>query len=252
MRSMLVRVAAVFGVGSLLLGVVVGWLWSRMAPSVRYQVFPNQSWAPLPTETQHLFVGFAMFTLLGLITGLVLASVGWSFAPVRGAAMLVVVGVAAAVSALVGGWLGQLWMSGTDPATVAGIAGVQTVVDASAVVTGWPAYLAAPTAAVVAYVVFVAWNGLPDLGRSPQVDGAESPALRVIQRSPAAVPSTEPGTPPTEPGMPVVQAPMIRAEVVQSRRMTLDDSRIPGSLDSICAGQPARGDKRLSSATRVH
>ena len=60
-----------------------------------------------------------------------------------------------------------------DPSTVAEIAGVQTIVEAPAELRGsmttggWfnVAYVAAPAAALIAYTVLVAWNGLPSLGR---------------------------------------------------------------------------------------
>ncbi len=46
-----------------------GGLWAAIAPGVRYQVFANQSWSPLPTETQHMFVAFALFAVPGLFIG---------------------------------------------------------------------------------------------------------------------------------------------------------------------------------------
>ncbi len=161
----MIRAAVLLFAGSLLVGVGQGWLWSRIAPGVQYQVFENQSWAPLPTETLHIFTDFSVFALIGLLVGGAVAAATWTLRSLRGTAMLLVCGVCAGAGSVVAGLLGVAWAGGTDPATVAATAGVQTVVTAPAVLTGWPAYLAAPTAAVVVYTFLVAWNGLPNLGR---------------------------------------------------------------------------------------
>jgi len=188
-RRRLIRAAVVLIVGAALLGVVEAWVWSRMAPGVRYQVFANQSWAPLPTETQHLFVAFAIFALMGIFTGLVLATIGWTQRAIRGVGMLLAVGIAAGVCGLIAGLLGQLWASGMDPASVAAIAGVQTIVEAPAelrgsmTTDGWfnVAYVAAPAAALIAYTVLVAWNGLPSLGRRPVGEDPDPDADPVLR-----------------------------------------------------------------------
>lgn len=161
----LVRAAAVVSLVAVVLAVLHGWLWSAIAPGVQYQVFSNQSWAPLPTETQHIFFAFAIFAVIGLIVGVLLAVLGWAFTAVRGPGMILVVAVAAFLGALLAGWVGRLLVSGTDPASVAATAGAQEIVTAPAVLTGWAGYLAAPAAAVIVSTFLVSWNGLPDLGR---------------------------------------------------------------------------------------
>ena len=198
-RRRLIRTAIVLLAAAAVLGVFEAWLWSRIAPGVHYQVFANQTWAPLPTETQHVFVAFAMFVLLGLFTGIVLAVVGWTRRSIRGLGMLLLVGVAAALCTLIAGLLGQRWSSGVEPSMVAEIAGVQTIVEAPAEIRGAPpdrdatnaaelaaaqqgftynsAYLAAPAAAVITYTVLAAWNGLPNLGRRREERDAESATL---------------------------------------------------------------------------
>jgi hypothetical protein len=161
----LARASAVVAAAALVLAVLHGVLWSVLAPGVQYQVFSNQTWAPLPTETQHLFVAFAIFAGIGLFVGALLAVLGWAFAGQRGPAMILVVGAAASAGALLAGRIGGLLVPGTDPASVAATAGAQQIVTAPAVLTGWAGHLAAPTAAVIVYTFLVSWNGLPDLGR---------------------------------------------------------------------------------------
>jgi hypothetical protein len=159
------RAAGAVVLAAAVLAVVQGWLWSTVAPGVQYQVFSNQTWAPLPTETQHIFFGFGIFAVTGLAIGVLLALLGWSFAGQRGPGMILVIGVAAFLGALAAGAIGGLLVSGTDPASVAATPGAQRIVTAPAVLTGWAGHLAAPTAAVIVYTFLVSWNGLPNLGR---------------------------------------------------------------------------------------
>ena len=160
-----VRPGLLILIGALVAGVVEAWIWASIAPGVQYQVFSNKTWAALPTETQHIFFAFAMFALIGLFVGAAIALVGWQLRPLRGVVMLLIIGVAAAAGSALAATLGVAWATGTDPGSVA-VAGVSEVVTAPAVLTGWPAYVAAPAAAVVVYTFLVAWNGLPQLGRS--------------------------------------------------------------------------------------
>lgn len=161
------RPAAVMLALGVLVGVVWAALWARLAPGVRYQVFDNQSWAPLPTETQHIFISFGIFAVLGLFIGGGLAAVGWMFRDQRGAVQLVLCALAATVASVLARTLGLAWAAGTDPASVAAVAGVQEIVAAPAVLTGWPALLAAPTAAVIVYTFLVSWSGVENLGGMP-------------------------------------------------------------------------------------
>lgn len=159
------RAVVVVGLVTVGLAAAHGWLWSAIAPGVQYQVFANQTWSPLPTETQHIFFAFALFALIGLIVGVILAVLGWSFVEARGPVMIVLLGVLAFLGSLAAGWLGRTLVTGTDPASVAAVAGAQEIVTAAAVLTGWAGYLAAPLTAVMVYTFLVSWNGLPNLGR---------------------------------------------------------------------------------------
>ncbi len=160
-----IRAGGVLLGGALLVAPVQAWLWAALAPGVQYQVFENQTWAPVPTETLHIFTAFSLFALMGVFVGAAVATAGWSLRSVRGVGMLVWCGVTAGLGSLLAGLLGEAWAAGVDPAVIGAMPGVQEVVTAPAVLTGWPAYLAAPTAAVVLYTFLVSWNGLPDLGR---------------------------------------------------------------------------------------
>ncbi len=165
MRRTYLRVGLIFLGASVLIGAVVGAIWAKIAPGRQYQIFSNQTWAPLPTESLHKFTAFGIFAATGLVIGLMTAAAAWHFRELRGPLMLLISGLCAAAGTLVAGVVGGWLVSGVDPSSAA-LSGVQEIVTAPAVLDGWPAYLAAPTGAIVAYTFLVAWNGLPNLGRA--------------------------------------------------------------------------------------
>src|SRR5699024_9702798 len=71
-----------------LLGVPLGWVWSRLAPATRMRVLPGGDRAPLPMESWHEFTALAVFMLLGLAAGIVVAVAVWFLRARRGPVML--------------------------------------------------------------------------------------------------------------------------------------------------------------------
>lgn len=146
-----------------LLGLPLGWLWSRLAPEQRVRVVTaTGDTAPLTSESWHRFDGLAIFLLLGLVTGLVVGVVVWLLRARRGPVML----IGAVLGSLVGAWLalrlGQSFaQSGFVPAEPA----LGVVVARPPVLESAWALLAQPFTTAFAYGTLAAWNARDDLGR---------------------------------------------------------------------------------------
>ena len=85
-----------------LLGMPLGWVWSRLAPPQASLL--GRSGTPVPAqivESYHEFDALALFLLLSFATGVVTAAVLWTFRRRRGPVLL----VAAALGSLVSAWL---------------------------------------------------------------------------------------------------------------------------------------------------
>jgi Protein of unknown function (DUF2567) len=145
-----------------LLGLVVGWLWSRLAPPQRMRVLPDRR-VPLPVESYHRFDDLGLFVLLclgaGLCTGLAL----WLLRARRGPVVL----VAAVLGSFAAAWLatrvGISWAQDHYPLPAAPNLG-DVVSQAPQLESVW-GILAWPLATALAYGVLSAWNGTDDLGR---------------------------------------------------------------------------------------
>jgi hypothetical protein len=145
-----------------LLGMVVGWIWSRLAPPQRIQVLADRQ-VPLPVESYHRFDDLALFVLLCLGAGLFTGLGVWLLRERRGPVIM----VAAVLGSLVAAWLamrvGVSWAEGRF--TVEGAPKVGDVVSkAPQLESGW-AIVAWPLTTALAYGIFSAWNGMDDLGR---------------------------------------------------------------------------------------
>lgn len=163
-----VDLAAALGVTLVvsLLGVVLGALWSLLAPPQRARVLPDQV-VPLTGESYHRFDDLAIFLLLCLGAGLCTGLGAWSLRHRRGPVVL----VATLLGSLVAAWLAmrvglvlaESRYALSDPPRVG------TVVErAPRLESAW-AVLAWPLTAALAYGGIAAWNGQDDLGR-PKAD----------------------------------------------------------------------------------
>jgi hypothetical protein len=146
-----------------LLGMGVGWIWSRLAPPQRAWILPDGGRAPLPVESYHRADDLVLFTLLCLAAG-VFTGVGiWLLRQRRGPVIM----IASVLGSAVAGWLamqvGVSWAVGRFPVT--GTPNVGDVVSEAPRLESVWGILAWPLATALAYGVLAAWNGMDDLGR---------------------------------------------------------------------------------------
>ena len=146
-----------------LFGLVVGWLWSLLAPPLRQVIAADGKPANLVAESYHRFDDLVVFMLLGLGAGLVTGVAVWFLRERRGPVIM----IAAVLGALVGAWLamqvGESFAQGRF-AVPTGLKVRDLIADAPRLESMW-AILAWPTTTALAYGVLSAWNGLDDLGR---------------------------------------------------------------------------------------
>jgi hypothetical protein len=146
-----------------LLGLVVGWLWSRLAPPQRKFIFSDGTPVPLTDESYHRFDDLVIFLFLALAAGLVAGVAIWYLRERRGPVIM----MAAVGGGVLGGWLamsvGKAWGDGRWPApTAVKVGDVVTyapVLESSWILLAWPLMTA------LAYGVLAAMNGMDDLGR---------------------------------------------------------------------------------------
>jgi uncharacterized membrane protein YeaQ/YmgE (transglycosylase-associated protein family) len=155
-----------FSVASLVavLGLPLGWIWSRLAPPQRMRVVtPDQQVVPLTAESWHRFDDLAVFLLIGLVAGLLVGVVAWLLRARRGPVML----LGAVLGSLVGAWLamrmGTAFAEARFPFPDSAELGA-VVERAPVLETGW-ALLAQPLTTAFAYGTLAAWNARDDLGR---------------------------------------------------------------------------------------
>ncbi|MFL6143474.1 MAG: DUF2567 domain-containing protein [Labedaea sp.] len=146
------------------LGLAVGWLWSRLAPPQQVRVLPDRQ-VPLPIESYHRFDDLGIFVFLCLGAGLCTGLGVWLLRERRGPVLL----VAAVLGSLAAAWLaakvGLALAHARYPQPQAPKLG--DVVAKAPVLESWWAIVAWPLTAALVYGVMSAWNGLDDLGRRP-------------------------------------------------------------------------------------
>lgn len=146
-----------------MVGVPLGWLWSRLAPPTHSRLYPNGELLPASVESYHEFDGLAIFLLFGFGAGLLTGALLWLMRRRRGPVML----LAAVLGSLVAAWLaakmGTSLAVGLYPAAPAAKPGALVAV-APRVGTMW-AMVAQPLGAALAYGFAASWNGMDDLGR---------------------------------------------------------------------------------------
>lgn len=185
-RGLVVLVAAV-----LLLGVVLGAVWSLLAPGQRFVVIDARTLATLPTESEHVFVDAALFVLLGIVGGVLSAVAAWRWRRARGPLVLLVLVGASVLAAALAHVVGLVLA--VEPDTRGSAAG--TVVTAAPQLRTWLVLVGQPLGAALGYGAAVA-------ATSDELEADPAPAA--AQPSPS---STSPGSPaaPTEPGPPAAR-----------------------------------------------
>lgn len=147
-----------------LLGIPLGWLWSRMAPAEHVRIVTQAGdRAPLELESWHRFDDLGIYTLMAIGLGLVVGAIVWLLRERRGPVAL----IAATAGSTLAGWLGTQMGSvfanshyklGSSPALGAVIA------QAPVLESAW-VLVAAPMATALVYLLLASWNGHDDLGR---------------------------------------------------------------------------------------
>jgi hypothetical protein len=146
-----------------LLGLAIGWLWSRLAPPQRMVISQDGTPVPLTAESYHRFDDLVLFVLLGLSAGVVTGLGVWFLRERRGPVIM----IAATLGSAVGGWLaiqvGTAWAEGRFPIGE-DVKTLDVVLKAPQLESAW-ALLAWPLVTALVYGVMAAWNAMDDLGR---------------------------------------------------------------------------------------
>lgn len=146
-----------------LLGVPLGWVWSRLAPPQGKLLGPGGSVEPLMAESYHAFDAIAIFALLAFAAGLLTSAVLWRMRRRRGPVLL----LGGVLGSLVASWLGismgASFAAGLYPMPSNPAVG-DLITIAPEITTQW-VLLVQPFAVALGYGVAVSWNGLDDLGR---------------------------------------------------------------------------------------
>lgn len=146
-----------------LLGVPVGWLWSRLAPPQDSAVSSGGELVPVLVESYHRFDALAIYLLLGAATGVLTGAALWMLRRRRGPAVL----VGAVLGSLIAAWLGMrmgvFFASGLYPTPRAPQVGDLVVVAPE--LTNPAAVVSQPLAVTLVYGLAASWNGFDDLGR---------------------------------------------------------------------------------------
>ena len=146
------RLGAAFCGGAVVLGLLQGWLWSVVAPTEQFKVFTDGGYGALSTVSIHQFAGVAIFMLMAIAVGIVIAVAGWSFKTLRNPIMVGIVGLAATLGGFAGYLLAGVLASGTQPWTI-GPSNIERIVEAPATAGNAMTLLVEPTAALFIYAV---------------------------------------------------------------------------------------------------
>jgi hypothetical protein len=146
-----------------LLGLAVGWLWSRLAPPQEKVVTPDGGAVPPIDYSYHQFDDLVVFMLLCMAAGTVTGVATWYLRERRGPVIM----LAAIAGGTLGGWLamsvGKAWAESRWPVPARvepfDMVSVAPVLDSSWGLLMWPLMTA------LAYGVLAAMNGMDDLGR---------------------------------------------------------------------------------------
>lgn len=146
-----------------LLGLVVGWIWSRLAPPQLVRQVSETQRFPLTSEDYHPFDDLAVFGVLALGAGVVTGVAVWLLRERRGPVIMVAAVLGAAVAAWLAMQTGLSWAGGRYPVTgapkVGDVIALAPKLESAWVILAWPF-----TTALV-YGAFAAWSSTDDLGR---------------------------------------------------------------------------------------
>ncbi|MGX7829400.1 DUF2567 domain-containing protein [Actinokineospora sp. 24-640] len=146
-----------------LLGMVVGWLWSRLAPGQLSAVAEGGEYIPLRAESHHRFEDLAVFLLLSLAAGVITGTAVWLLRERRGPVMLLAATGGSALAAWLATQVGVSWAQArfavTTTPELGDVIALAPRLESAWVIVAWPLGTA------LAYGIAAAWNGHSDLGR---------------------------------------------------------------------------------------
>jgi hypothetical protein len=147
-----------------LVGLPLGWIWSRIAPAIPGVLGASGQPVPLPSPYgYHRFDDLAIFLLMGLVAGIATGVAIWMLRERRGPVIM----LAGVLGAVIGAWLamhtGTSFAAGHYALATAPKAG-QVFDIAPRLETSW-GIIAQPLGVALAYGVLAAWNSTNDLGR---------------------------------------------------------------------------------------
>lgn len=146
-----------------LLGIPLGWVWSRLAPAKRVRVLGGDEQVPLPMEVWHQFSDIAVFVLLGLAAGVVVGVVVWLLRERRGPVMLLAAVVGSALCGFFAVRMGTAFANSLYAIEQAPQLGA--VIATAPVLPTWWVLLAQPLTTAFVYGILAIWNARDDLGR---------------------------------------------------------------------------------------
>lgn len=146
-----------------LLGMPLGWLWSRLAPPQESTIDRSGNVVPVLVESFHRFDALAIFMLFSTALGVLTGAAVWMLRGRRGPVILLAAVLGSAVAAWLGMRVGTGFAAGLYPMPSSPKVGDVFLVAPE--VTEFAALLCQPLAVALVYGLAASWNGLDDLGR---------------------------------------------------------------------------------------
>ncbi len=146
-----------------LVGIPLGWIWSRLAPPERVRVYDGNQLVPLQLESWHRFDAMGIYLLLGLAAGIVTGAIVWLLRERRGPVMM----IAAVLGGLLAGWLGTSMgvAFANSHYAITGTPNLGDVLTKAPQLESMWVLVAQPLATALVYGLLAGWNGRDDLGR---------------------------------------------------------------------------------------
>lgn len=146
-----------------IVGIPLGWIWSRLAPPEHVRVFDGGQLIPLQLESWHRFDGLGVYAMLGLGAGLVTGAAVWLLRERRGPVVLIAAVLGGLLAAWLGTQIGVAFANGRYAVTATPAAG-DVIALAPRIESMW-VLVAQPLGTALVYGLLAGWNGRDDLGR---------------------------------------------------------------------------------------
>ena len=146
-----------------LFGLLIGWIWSLLAPPQKMLVDSNAQLVPLANESAHRFDDLALFVVLGFGFGVIVGYAVWLLRERRGPMIM----FAAVLGSALGAWLAmQVGVSfAGGHYVINGTPHVGDLLSKAPILESPWVLIAQPLTTALAYGMLSAWNNRDDLGR---------------------------------------------------------------------------------------